>query len=273
MLETSIPRLVAEVEVWDVKAETYSHTVLIWEKDSDYFHHQVWQRHYSSASEFFGKASIIPRAYHLAKPAPGLTVTSVSQTDPNVFLKKTIPYQYDPNQPEETWATSAYMPAALMLHEAQICEEIMLKNASHPNIIRYYGYLPSSDGKEILGLCLERYSMDLLAAIDQKVGGIDSSVVIDGIRKGIEHLHALGYVHNDINPANILLNSRMEPVIADFDSCQKVGVSLKSSGKAGTFQWDHESDVSMPQNDFFGLEKIKQWLEENNMKEDLDDTK
>jgi len=51
------------------------------------------------------------------------------------------------------------------------------------------------------------------------------------------------------------------PVIIDFDSCWPEGESLKGK-KAGTPDWCNDSLVSAPENDFYGLEKISQWLRE-----------
>jgi serine/threonine protein kinase len=58
-----------------------------------------------------------------------------------------------------------------------------------------------------------------------------------------------------VNPSNILLDNNGLPVITDFDSCYKIGESLKG-GKAGTFGWDHDSNESQPENDFVGLKKM-----------------
>jgi serine/threonine protein kinase len=40
---------------------------------------------------------------------------------------------------------------------------------------------------------------------------------------GIRHLHALGLVHNDINPRNFMVSEDDRPVIIDFDSCKEEG--------------------------------------------------
>ena len=51
-------------------------------------------------------------------------------------------------------------------------------------------------------------------------------VYLEDILKGIRHLHSLGLVHNDINPANIMLDNNGTAVLIDFDSCRRVGESL-----------------------------------------------
>ncbi|KAJ7130614.1 hypothetical protein C8R44DRAFT_775883, partial [Mycena epipterygia] len=85
--------------------------------------------------------------------------------------------------------------------------------------------------------------MDLVDAvkktlISDKKAFIDK--VIAGIRLGLEHIHSLGYVHNDLNPRNIVLDKEFKvPIIIDFDSCYKIGESLKGK-KAGTVDWEYE---------------------------------
>lgn len=48
--------------------------------------------------------------------------------------------------------------------------------------------------------------------------------VLEGIEKGIRHLHRLGIIH-DINPSHIMLKGNV-PVIIDFGYCQREGESL-----------------------------------------------
>ncbi|CAI7899724.1 unnamed protein product [Closterium sp. NIES-54] len=40
--------------------------------------------------------------------------------------------------------------------------------------------------------------------------------ILIGMARGLEYLHSCGIVHHDIKSANILLDSNMEPKIADF---------------------------------------------------------
>lgn len=51
----------------------------------------------------------------------------------------------------------------------------------------------------------------------------DSDGCLDGIERGIRHLHLLGLVHNDINPAKIMFEGDGAPIIIDFGSCRATG--------------------------------------------------
>jgi serine/threonine protein kinase len=88
----------------------------------------------------------------------------------------------------------------------------------------------------------------------------DYSRVLAGVESGIRHLHALGLVHNDINPSNIMLDGD-EGIIIDFGSCRRVGESVEDAGR--TYEWYDESvKTAHPQNDLDALEEIRIWLDD-----------
>ncbi|KAL2177742.1 uncharacterized protein P884DRAFT_18555 [Thermothelomyces heterothallicus CBS 202.75] len=89
----------------------------------------------------------------------------------------------------------------------------------------------------------------------------DYSSLLAGIESGIKHLHALGLVHNDINPSNIMLDGD-EAVIIAFGSCRPAGESLEGVGR--TYEWyDEQVETALPQNDLDALEEIRIWLGDN----------
>jgi serine/threonine protein kinase len=92
---------------------------------------------------------------------------------------------------------------------------------------------------------------------------VDDSIIasLDGIFQGIKHLHSLGLVHNDINPTNILFDEYGTPVLIDFDSCRKVGESLRDTETKRTHQWhDPKTDTASEKNDLGAFEELKIWL-------------
>jgi serine/threonine protein kinase len=141
-----------------------------------------------------------------------------------------------------------------LIREARIYE--ILSQNSHPNIAKYMGCLVSDE--RIVGLCLLKYAMTLAERC--KIDTLfDDNEYIRQIQEGIKHPHSLGFVHNDIKPANIMVQADETLVIIDFDSCGRIGDKL--GVKAGTESWtDSTVVVSEEQNDYFGLEKIKEWL-------------
>ncbi|SJL14763.1 uncharacterized protein ARMOST_18231 [Armillaria ostoyae] len=147
----------------------------------------------------------------------------------------------------------------LMIQEARVGEILM--NHPHRNVAQYYGYV-EKDGL-MAGLCFKRYGQALDDAVEKGVilrSDIESS--LDQVKKGIEHIHGLGLVHNDINPSRIMLDADGTLVIIDFDSCRNPGESMLD-GKCGTFPFSNEKTTSTFENDFYGIEKIREWMEES----------
>lgn len=55
-----------------------------------------------------------------------------------------------------------------------------------------------------------------------------------------------------------MLDSTSTPVIIDFDSCCPIGERI--GGKGGTFGWTTNAEFAEVENDWYGLNKIEQWL-------------
>ena len=152
------------------------------------------------------------------------------------------------------------------------CEK--LKSYPHPNIAQYFGW-EVQDGR-VSGICYKRYEVNLQYKInprcnnkknfvaDRQLLGRDPTEVLNEVEKGIRHLHSLGLVHNDINPANIMFDSDNAVVLIDFDSCRPVGATLV---KGGTYGWcDWEAKQSLPSNDLNALEELREWLSDKDPK-------
>lgn len=139
-------------------------------------------------------------------------------------------------------------PAALVLAEARICE--ILRKVTHPNIANYYGCL--TQGDVISGLCFTKYETTLAQLLQDENRPINPEIG-DGIRSAIQHLHNLGFSHNDINPYNIMFKSDNTPMLIDFDSCARIGEKL---GKTGG--WEGQNfEFASQDNDYSALERIE----------------
>ncbi|PYI01510.1 hypothetical protein BO78DRAFT_411418 [Aspergillus sclerotiicarbonarius CBS 121057] len=167
-----------------------------------------------------------------------------------------------------------------ILREVSICE--ILRGNPHPNIAAYYGCQES--GGRVSGLCFKRYTTTLLDRFNprhlNKEGfrlrrrefvsdedGDRMKGIVDGIRDGITHLHSLGLVHNDINPANVMFDESGDgvvPVIIDFDSCRRIGESLSETETKRTHQWhDPKVESAVEKNDLDAWEELRIWLVES----------
>ena len=165
---------------------------------------------------------------------------------PNTYLKQPSLLDYG-----DTCASLE--PSCQILTEVEACE--ILRRHPHPNIAQYLGCV-SKHGR-IKGLCFVKYPMTLSKRLkDPKP--FDKALCLQGIERGIGHMHGLGLIHNDLNPSNIMMDGD-NPVIIDFDSCKREGAKLGL--KAGTFGWAIDgADYARRENDIYGLSKIREIL-------------
>uniref|UniRef100_A0ACD5ZGK7 Uncharacterized protein n=1 Tax=Avena sativa TaxID=4498 RepID=A0ACD5ZGK7_AVESA len=104
----------------------------------------------------------------------------------------------------------------------------------HENIVRFLGYchevkiqMVPVEGKCVAAerrhmLVVEEYMSNgtLSEVVDGSSQQLDWSTVfqiIRGIAEGVAYIHTKGAVHLDLKPANILLDSKMNPKICDFE--------------------------------------------------------
>ncbi|KAI0163859.1 kinase-like domain-containing protein [Xylariaceae sp. FL1272] len=165
---------------------------------------------------------------------------------PRTYVKKPSLLDFDP-------ATSSKLGNQLLV-EAEMCQILMAH--PHPNIVVYLGCVVENG--VIKGLCFKEYSVTLA----QKLRGgepIDIDHCIQGVERGVRHLHALGYIHNDLSPFNIMMDGD-NPIIIDFDSSRRKGEEL--GWKRGTPGWTKEAmRYASPDNDFYSISKIREFME------------
>ncbi|CAK1362730.1 Cytokinesis protein sepH [Cercospora beticola] len=118
-----------------------------------------------------------------------------------------------------------------------IMQEIdLLKNLNHPNIVKYHGFVKSTDSLYII---LEYCEQGSLHSICKNFGKFPENLValyISQVLQGLLFLHEQGVIHRDIKGANILTTKEGLIKLADF------GVATKQSGLAegsvvGTPYW------------------------------------
>ncbi|KIM43533.1 hypothetical protein M413DRAFT_25886 [Hebeloma cylindrosporum] len=136
--------------------------------------------------------------------------------------------------------------------------ETLAKNP-HPNICKYYGCIRAGD--YVAGICLQRYKFTLADIVEGKVPvdqqpPFDADLVLLQIKAGLDWLHSLGLVHDDINPRNIMLADDGHAVIIDFDSCTSIGA--KSRG--GTPGWSKRPKTAEVANDEHGFDLVARFV-------------
>lgn len=154
--------------------------------------------------------------------------------------------------------------------EIEMCE--LLRRHPHPNIAMYFG-CDATDGR-VSGLCFKRYPSTLLEAVNPRGLGKEGFLAsgrelvtdelrksLDGVMAGMKHLHSLGIVHNDINPANIMLDAGGTLVLIDFGSSRHIGESLGGTGAKRTYHWhDPGVEVALEKNDLDAFRELQVWL-------------
>lgn len=241
----------------------FTATLVVYQKDNDLFH-AVSKERYSAPSEIRGEHLshnlLIPVSAFCPLWRPEFTRA------PNPLPNNT--YIKTPRLTSIDWLHEGPQPnyiADSILNEVEVCE--VLTRNPHPNIVRYLGCQVSNS--RITGICFAKYTRTLMETVNpghymkrqlrSVYGkGEDYYHLLRGIENGIRHLHSLGFVHNDINPSNIMLCNDTA-VIIDFGSCRRQGASLDRVGR--TYEWyDEDVEIAAPQNDFDALDEIRAWL-------------
>lgn len=116
------------------------------------------------------------------------------------------------------------IPSALSDFVKNIKEAIIGHKFIHPNLIRIYNaeLVPFEIGSTriVLTLIAEEYHKNgTITSLINNHNFLDSNSLIRLLKElllGLEHLHANGIYHNDIKPANILIDNNGQAILSDY---------------------------------------------------------
>lgn len=185
---------------------------------------------------------------------------TIAAPDPIFFIKMPSIYAYYDISDLES----------LISREVETCE--LLKRNPHPHVSPYFGC--TAVRGRVSGLCFKKHQQTLSDMVNprglSKAAFLESDErrqfitdsfkqAFDGLRGAIHHLHCLGIIHNDITPANIMVDEDGTFVLIDFDSCRRKGELLDNTKR--TYGWhDRKAQVSLEENDWNAYTELNTWL-------------
>jgi serine/threonine protein kinase len=231
----------------------FNYVELILKRDSNLHIARTKDRQPSTASELY---DVQPLSIQDRGPLMQPSWTTAELVDAYFVKRPKISDYKDPDLPQQ------------IQREIEICEA--LRKTPHPNVALYLG-CQTCHGR-VSGICFKRYTSTLADKVNPKhlnknklinnrptIDRAFAKTCTDGIKAGIDHIHSLGLVHNDITPSNIMLDHDGKPVIVDFGSCTEIGQPLGETKR--TYGWfDPAGEIAMMKNDLDAWEELKAWL-------------
>ncbi|KAG6020796.1 hypothetical protein E4U40_005832 [Claviceps sp. LM458 group G5] len=227
----------------------FKHTVLVIRgKENEFFWATTQLRLNKTSTIDLEKLDKIPINLDLVRPLYlDRMLRAPTPIPQDSYAKETTLLFYDEDPTEEPLSE-------LVLREVEAYE--LFRKHPHPNVVEYRGCIVV-DGR-ISGICLAKYKETLEERMEAGTP-FDKDRCLEGIERGIRHLHSLNIVHNDISPYNIMLDETDRPVIIDFDSWKQNGQKLGT--KMGSRGWSIEgTEYARFENDFYSLSKIRDFL-------------
>lgn len=211
------------------------------------------RKYYISMPEFESGLERVPDAWLFPEMSPEFTTAPDNGVGEDLYIKRPNITRYDPVDVGDVVPS---VPRVL-LDEVRIME--FLAKHPHPNIVRYHGCRVQRG--RVTGLVLDRHGIVLDALEDDENlrASLNKDSILADIETAVAHLHSLGLAHNDLNPANVVVDKNNKAILIDFGSCQPFGKGLMSTGTPG---WvDEEFTTSAKQHDLAALPKIKAWMD------------
>ncbi|THY33284.1 serine/threonine-protein kinase [Aureobasidium pullulans] len=241
----------------------FAYSIVVYSEDSQIFTARTrarLNRKRDLEPSELAQVSLIPK--HAFQPAFSERFTRAAPTE-QTFVKRPHLSSYSPVD-----NSSDASIAEELLREVEVCE--LLRRHPHPNIAVYNG--GEVEEGRITGLRFQKYTEPLqrrlnpghlgkcmFAASSQHLDHEWCSRIIEGVKDALYHLHTLGLIHNDLNPANIMLDANDSPVLIDFGSTRAIGQSLEDVGRTPGW-YNFNVKTAETSNDLESLGEIDAWM-------------
>lgn len=86
----------------------------------------------------------------------------------------------------------------------------------HPNVVRVYDVVQEADRLWIVMELVDCRSLEQVLVQDGPVGRAEAVRIATGLARALREVHAVGVLHRDIKPGNVLIDTRGRVVLTDF---------------------------------------------------------
>ncbi|KAJ4208417.1 hypothetical protein NW767_001521 [Fusarium falciforme] len=198
-----------------------------------------------------------PRDQAIYPPVPPdmqVVATSDFTLDNETWLKRPLIHAYSKKDPTN-WTADVFL--------GEIKAHQLVEEHPHRNLVEFKGCL-EKDGL-VVGVLQKRYPTALNFRVEARSQPPYSATAFyDDIEAGLRHLHSLGFAHNDLNPANVMVDAEDRPIVIDLGATRPLGQVLHQGGTPG---WcDGFQMTSCVANDEIGLRLMKEYLQEHQKK-------
>lgn len=106
--------------------------------------------------------------------------------------------------------------------DARVRRERTLREAratariDHPNVVRVYDVVQEADRLWIVMELVDCRSLEQVLVQDGPVGRAEAVRIATGLARALREVHAVGVLHRDIKPGNVLIDTRGRVVLTDF---------------------------------------------------------
>lgn len=142
--------------------------------------------------------------------------------------------------------------------ESLLREARGLRYLSHPGVVRVHDVGEDESGR--LYLVMDYVEGPTLRDFLDQVRKIPAAVAVQlgvEIAEALQAIHAEGFVHRDLNPANVILDRiTKRPIVCDFGIARDLGLSTHTGSGAGTLAYMPPEQMrgrATPQTDIFAL--------------------